>query len=161
MWEENVFASLLVELEGFVHSQEEDRWIWRLEDNGVFSVNSMYKKLDSEVGAEADLGVMERRVFSDIWKSMALFKVVAFSWKLLYDRIPTRCNLALRNILPPDVPLLCALCENSEETSTHLFLHCHVASKVWNQLMGWLNGYFISPPDLFYHWECWSDLAAN
>jgi len=104
---------------------------WTLEDNGAFSVSSMDKKLDSEVGVETDLGVMERKVFTLIWKSPAPSKVVAFSWKLLYDRIPTRHNLALRNVLPPDEPLLCVLCEDSEESSTHLFLHCQVASKVW------------------------------
>jgi len=161
VWEENSFANMLVELEGFVHSHEDDRWCWRLEDNGAFSVSSMYKKLDREGGVDSDLGVMERRVFTCIWKSPAPSKVVAFSWKLLYDRIPTRRNLALRNVLPPDVPLLCALCENSEESSTHLFLHCQVASMVWEWLMRWLNGSFITPPNLFNHWECWSDLAVN
>lgn len=124
VWEETLSANLLMELEGILFTQEEDRWVWRLEDNGDYSVKSMYTKLDRETGVEDEPRGWERGVFKDIWKSPAPSKVVAFSWKLLYDRIPTRRNLTLRNALPPDAPLLCVLCDSTEESSTHLFLHC-------------------------------------
>lgn len=32
----------------------------------------------------------EKLVFSQIWKSPAPLKIVAFSWRLLLDRIPTK-----------------------------------------------------------------------
>ena len=41
-----------------------------------------------------------------------------------------------------------------EESSLHLLLHCSVASLVWLRLMSWLDAYFITPPNLFIHWEC-------
>ncbi|CAJ2667421.1 unnamed protein product [Trifolium pratense] len=37
-------------------------------------------------------------VFSNIWKSDAPSKVVAFSWQLMLNRIPTKANLTLRGI---------------------------------------------------------------
>jgi len=47
----------------------------------------------------------EKRVFRQIWKSPAPSKVVAFAWKLLLDRIPTRMNLARMNVLSPESPV--------------------------------------------------------
>jgi len=64
-----------------------------------------------------DYGLMELQegVFHKIWKSLAPSKVLAFSWKLL-DRIPSHANLALRNVLSPDLPTSCVLCGRHEET---------------------------------------------
>jgi len=39
-------------------------------------------------------------VFHQLWKSQAPSKVLALSWKLLLDRIPTWLNLSRRNALP-------------------------------------------------------------
>jgi len=98
----------------------------------------------------------EKRVFDCIWKSKAPLKVVVFSWKLLHDRIPSRSNLARRNCLPPEVSMLCVLCGSSEKSSNHLFLHCNFTARVWANVMRWFGFYFITPPNLFVHWECWS-----
>jgi len=124
--------------------------VWRLEDNGAFLVKSMYKKMEREMGEEEEPSGCERGVFRDIWKSPTPSKVVVFSWKLLHDRIPTRRNLALRNVLPPEVLMSRVLCEGSEESSIHLFLNCRVASKLWEHLMRWLQGNLIIPPNLFH-----------
>jgi len=84
-------------------------------------------------------------------------KVVAFSWKLLLDRIPTRSNLSRRNCLPPDMSTLCVLCGSSKESTNHLFLHCDFSAIVWANVMRWLDFSFITPTNLFVHWECWSN----
>lgn len=161
VWEETLFGNMLNDLEGWSQSLEEDRWSWRLEENEAFSVKSMYMKVERVLREEDVIGNLERRVFRDIWKSPAPSKTVAFSWKLLYDQIPTRSNLAFRNVLPPNVPLSCVLCDGSVEVSTHLFLHCQVSNKVWQLTMGCLHGNFTTSPNLFYHWECWSGMALN
>ncbi|PNX85550.1 F-box family protein [Trifolium pratense] len=49
--------------------------------------------------------------FFTLWCSPAPSKVVAFSWQLLHDRIPTRSNLAHQHILSPNVSLDCVACE--------------------------------------------------
>jgi len=77
----------------------------------------------------------EKKVFSHVWESPAPSKVVAFSWKFLLNRIPTRVNLELRNALPPEVSSLCVLCGDEAETVNHLFLHCSISSRVWRGLM--------------------------
>jgi len=43
---------------------------------------------------ERSISEEQGTVFSSIWKIPARSKVVAFSWKLLHDRIPSKVNLA-------------------------------------------------------------------
>ncbi len=78
-----------------------------------------------------------------------------------YDRISTKRNLARRNILPLDIPTLCVLCAREEESSKHLFLHCNVTNNIWAKVMEWLEFSFITPPNLFIHWERWSKEGKN
>lgn len=103
----------------------------------------------------------EKGVFQDLWKIPAPSKVVAFGWRVLLNRIPTKVNLALRNVLPVEGSLLCVSCGRSEESTLHLFLHCELASVVWRDLMGWLGGGYLIPPSIFIHWECWKDAGRN
>ena len=124
VWEEELLISLMEDLESHSWENHEDRWGWMPEVDGVFSVKSCYLKLESLWMGEEGWGTEEKRVFEGIWKSKAPLKVVAFSWKLLLDRIPTRSNLARRNCLPSEVPNVCVLCSGSEEMTNHLFLHC-------------------------------------
>ena len=155
VWEEELFTSLLEDLDGTRWLNVEDRWTWKLEDNGIYSMKSVYLKLEGVVLHEDVWGVEEKQVFENTWKSPTPTKVIAFSWMVL-NRVPTRDNLALRNALPPKVSSLCALCNLKEEPVTHIFLHCDVASLVWTSLMKWFDCCFLIPPNLFVHWECWS-----
>lgn len=59
-----------------------------------------------------------------------------------------RINLVKRNILLPDTPNFCALCEGDGETSTLFFFE--VVSGVWYSLIRRLDSSFISHPNLFY-----------
>lgn len=47
------------------------------------------------------------------------------------------------------------LCGIEQETSKHVFIHCDKVSRVWEAVMRWLEISFITPPNLFIHWECW------
>lgn len=93
----------------------------------------------------------EKRVFANIWKSSAPSKVVAFSWKLLRDRVPTRRDLVWRTVF----------CGIGEESALHLFLHCDVAHAVWSHLMCWVDCFFLIPPNLFVLWDCWNGWETN
>jgi len=52
--------------------------------------------------------------------------------------------------------MLCVMCNRKEETALHLFLHFDMASLVWLKLMMWLDCWFLTQPNFFVHWKCWS-----
>lgn len=115
---------------------------------------SSYNKLEGLTFRAVSWSEGEKGVFEKLWKSSAPSRVVAFAWRALLNWVPSKVNLALRNVLGPDDLKACVLCNNLEETSLHLFLHCEVASLVWINLMRWLDNFFIIPANLFIHWDC-------
>jgi len=121
----------------------------------------MYKKLEALFILEDTWGVEEKKVFHQLWKSSAPSKVIALSWKMLLNRIPTRVNLSRRNVVPPDVNLRCVLCDRDNEMTNHLFINCGVARGVWIALLLWIDKMFIIPPNLFIHWACWNVGSSN
>jgi hypothetical protein len=82
VWEDQLVVELLVELEGTTWSDKEDRWRWELEDIGIFTVKSAYSKLERLFLMDDLRREEERMVFSNLWKSPAPSKAIAFSWKL-------------------------------------------------------------------------------
>lgn len=150
-----MLLSLKEDLEGVRLNNQLDKWMWKLDDSGAFSVSSAYKRLEGRVLNELVWWEDEKGVFELLWKSPAPSKVVAFAWRAFLNRVPTKANLVLRNVLGPEEQPLCAFCNRMEESALHLFLHCKVAYAVWLKLMRWLNQFFISPPNLFIHWKCW------
>jgi hypothetical protein len=160
VWEENLLLNLTRDLHGFERVHGEDEWCWKSEEKGIFSVSSMYRRLEETAGRGNAYGEVERRVFGQAWKSPAPSKVVAFSWKLLLNRIPTRLNLAYRNVLPSNANLRCVFCDLEDESTRHLFLHCRVSWNIWTQVQIWLALEFISPPDFFTHWLCWIEATT-
>jgi len=128
------------DLEGMVGSQAEDEWRWSLEDTGGFTVKSAYDKLEELVSSDVLWRVEDKRVFKGLWKTPAPSRVVVFACRVLLDRISTKDNLALRNVLPSEGSVLCVMCNRVEESSLHL--HYDLASLLWLRLMSWLDGFF-------------------
>lgn len=155
IWENNLIGLLLERLGRMTLGEEEDKWWWLPEDNGVYSVSSSYKVLEEVGVVEEGLSVEEGEFFTKLWKSPAPSKVLAFSWMSLLDRIPTRSNLALRRVLATGESRVCVLCGVEEESTNHLLLHCEVALKIWRKVMDWLEINFIIPHNLFTHFACW------
>ena len=143
--------SLKEDLEGVRLSNDVDLWRWKLDESGVFTVNSAYTRLEGLVSSEVLWRKEDKGVFEVLWKCPTPSKVVAFAWRSFLNRIPNKLNLALRNVLGPDVQPLCGLCTSTVESVLHLFLHCEVSSTVWLKLMWWLDCLFITPPNLFVH----------
>jgi hypothetical protein len=77
-------------LELIVFNEEDDYWCWLPEEDGAFSVKSSYLRLLEDLGSvdEIEDGLID--IFEHIWDSPAPSKIIAFSWQLLYERIPTR-----------------------------------------------------------------------
>jgi hypothetical protein len=142
-------------------SLEADVWSWKPDPEVRFTVNSFYKLLSKEILGGDDLEAEELAVFNQIWDSPAPSKVIAFSWQLLYDRIPTRSNLDVRGILRPEDPRDCVGCIGMVETTTHLFLHCPCAMSVWYEIFRWMGVVIVAPPSLAVLFEVMSGVAKK
>ena len=88
-------------------------------------------------------------------------KVVVFSWKALHNRIPTKDNLRIRNVLSPETSTICMWCGRVDESVVHLFLHCDLAMGVWWKVMRWWNFSFVTPLNLFVHWAVWNGVETR
>ncbi|GJR39916.1 RNA-directed DNA polymerase, eukaryota [Tanacetum coccineum] len=56
-------------------------------------------------------------------------------FRLALDRLPTRANLALRDVVSD--PLSCPICESHVEDSSHLFFNCSLAKDVMSLVCRW------------------------
>ncbi|GAU34378.1 hypothetical protein TSUD_217180 [Trifolium subterraneum] len=160
-WEEGIVTRLQELVDPVILSSEEDRWWWRPDPDGEFTVNSSYKFLMGESWLGEELEVDAAWIFGQLWESPAPSKVIAFSWQLLYDRIPTRRNLEVRGILGRDTPWECLGCVGMVESSLHLFLHCPSAMMVWYEMFRWLGVIIVIPPSLFLLFEVMRGSAKN
>ncbi|KAK2448690.1 hypothetical protein QL285_007941 [Trifolium repens] len=109
-WEEDLVRELVERLELVRLSSEDDCWFWRPGGDVVFSVKSSYILLSEESGSDNVLKDSLVLVLNHIWDNPTPSKVIAFSWQLLYDRIPTRNNLEARGVLSLDIPWECLGC---------------------------------------------------
>ncbi|GJW56173.1 RNA-directed DNA polymerase, eukaryota [Tanacetum coccineum] len=85
----------------------DDKWKWEFELDGLFSVHSARKIIDSSL---LTTGHIVTR-----WCRNVPIKVNIMMWRLMWDRFPTRMNLADKDIDIPSV--LCPICHNEFESS--------------------------------------------
>ncbi|KAJ9542205.1 LOW QUALITY PROTEIN: hypothetical protein OSB04_028711 [Centaurea solstitialis] len=98
------------------------KWFWAC--LRIFSVASVRKALDDMA--------LQRGNHMMLWNNIVPIKVRIFTWKATPDRLPTKTNLLLRGIdIDNDH---CALCNESEETTDHLFFTCRKAKEVRQDL---------------------------
>jgi hypothetical protein len=161
LWEIGLLDQLIAILNPVNLLLVEDCWRWVLDPEGMFSVNSAYNYLVKEFGSLEGTGSEVSVVFKQIWESPAPSKVIAFSWQLLYDRIPTRSNLVHRHVLAPEAPKDCVGCVGIVESSSHLFLHCPSAISIWYEVFRWLGVVVVIPPNLFMLFEVFRNSAKN
>jgi len=154
--EKELLQNLLLRLEGVILGVNPDCWVWKSEEGGIFSIRSCYKILQSLCLEEGGVSRDEEVVFRDMWKSRAPSKVLAFSWLLFIDRISTKIDLAKKMILSMEDSKRCVFCGLFDESVEHLFPHSNVISKVWREVMDWVQFHFLIPPNLIIHFMCWS-----
>jgi hypothetical protein len=75
-------------------------------------------------------------------------------WQLLHDRIPTKRNLVIRQVIDSGQDSLCVCCGEEIEIAAHLFLYCRVALTMWKEIFAWLKVPFNLPRDLFSIFYC-------
>lgn len=106
-----------------------DNRVWKdSHQEGEFSVKKCYFWLvQINTSAEEQSHVHPKRLWSKCWPP----KVSFFLWSASKEKILTKDQLCKRG-WKKDWVNHCYNCVNAEETSSHLLLHCSVASNVWN-----------------------------
>ena len=118
-------AKFLEELEGIsIHLDREDKWIWKEDASGVYTVGNAYKMLMTDHTDENQDGV-----FTELWKVKVPSKASFFAGRLIRDRLPTKINLRKRNVEIKD--LTCPYYKNKEEDAAHLFFSCSKILPLW------------------------------
>lgn len=115
-----------------IHPQRSDVWVWEADSSGHYSARSAYSMM-REVLYEGT----EDSAFEELWKVKAPSKVLAFAWRLLRDRLPTRANLHKRQVEVND--RRCLFCNRLEEDAGHLFFHYSKITPLWWESMSWVK----------------------
>ncbi|KAF5185846.1 hypothetical protein FRX31_024566 [Thalictrum thalictroides] len=117
----------MVILETVMINDEEDRWRWKGQHGGDFSVAAFYEDLTKENGTENFPSQI-------VWKVSVPYKVKVFMWCLIWGRLLTTDRLRRLGMI---IPNRCTLCKIEEETVEHLFQTCSFTKLVWE---AFLNG---------------------
>ncbi|XP_022040144.1 uncharacterized protein LOC110942681 [Helianthus annuus] len=107
-----------------------DRWVWKSNDKGEFSVAAVRNQITNQDGA-----VMEEE-----WKHWNRWippKVNYFTWRAMLKRIPVKKELIKKRI--PINNHLCSRCEANEETVDHVICGCSKSKTIWNAILVWLK----------------------
>lgn len=127
---------------------KKDAWFWIKESDGQYSVSSAYEVLFEPNGE------LEEFCFKTLWKILAPSNALAVGWKVLINRIQTRDNLLRRQIQVIDSR--CPLCNDLNESVTHLFFSCSLTWQVWSRIFNWMGVYavFSAEPKDHFHQFC-------
>ena len=111
----------------------EDTLVWPLSQDGDYSVKSAYRLLATEAtnGLLSSSGGACSLLWKRIWKIHVPQRIKHFIWRATTDSLPTKQNLARRNI-PLDVT--CSLCDDYQETILHELWLCDQAKSVWKSV---------------------------
>nr|GEV32347.1 RNA-directed DNA polymerase, eukaryota [Tanacetum cinerariifolium] len=127
-------------LEPVILSNSVDRWVCYLNREGAFKVKDIRLLIDESFLPNSDTPTR--------WVKSVSIKINVFAWKVSLDRLPTRFNLARRNVAVAST--LCPICNQAPEDSSHLFFGCSIVALIcrwWN-----LNLYLPSP---YVDWLNW------
>lgn len=112
----------------------QDAVVWRFESGGMSSTSFAYRLF---FAANTDFGCA-----SAIWKSKAPPRLKFFMWLTVHGRCLTADNLERRGWPNQGA---CVLCSHTQETCTHLFVHCNFAREVWTRFRAWAGASFPIP----------------
>jgi len=130
--EESVRECSLLLFNVVLQANASDSWRWLSGNAQDYSVKEAYR-LISNNGVQLD-----RSRVVNVWHRHIPAKVSLFVWRLLRNRIPTRCNLLRRNIIQENNSNCVHGCEIIE-TAVHLFLGCGNSVTLWSLVSAWLG----------------------
>ncbi|XP_071692431.1 uncharacterized protein [Rutidosis leptorrhynchoides] len=125
----------LTELNNFISSVSlydcPDSWKFTLDSSGTFTTSTMSKLINAlKYGVHSKSITLPRNKFVPQ-------KVFIFSWRVIQQKIPVRCELDKKGI---DLhTILCPLCNQHTETIDHALINCHNVTSIWLQILDWWN----------------------
>lgn len=117
-----------------------DAVVWGLERNGMYSTKSGYKLLETiqEVTIHPQtMPLMEKRLWSNLWKVKTLPKLRHFLWKALAGALAVADRLRTRGL---QIDPICKVCQSAPETICHVLFNCRTAQETWR-----LSGFPLPP----------------
>ncbi|GJW63797.1 RNA-directed DNA polymerase, eukaryota [Tanacetum coccineum] len=125
----------------------QDRWIWSRMGTGDFSVASVRSMLDDH-----KLSVVSSQ--TRCIKVLPI-KINMFAWKVRSDKLPSRLNLSLKGLPIPSI--LCPICDEHVESTTHIFFSCSMMKDLVRKVSIWWH---IGIPDIASYDE-WLNWISN
>jgi hypothetical protein len=108
-------------------SVSDDKRFWRVENNGIYSVRSAYRLCVQELIDTSHLKM--NGAWNLFWKIQVPPRVKNLLWRIFHRCIPTCINLQQKGV---NCITTCALCNNNEEDSYHLFFNCPNSMNIWS-----------------------------
>ncbi|XP_050238092.1 uncharacterized protein LOC126687576 [Mercurialis annua] len=101
-----------------------DKVIWKLQKNGVFTVNSAWKEMNSN----------QDRVswHSIVWFPGQIPRHSFVTWLALLGRLNTKDKLIKWGVINSNV---CSLCNQEAEDIEHLFFDCCFSAHIWGKVL--------------------------
>ncbi|PWA38429.1 reverse transcriptase domain, Reverse transcriptase zinc-binding domain protein [Artemisia annua] len=118
---------LLAAIYNYQWKEGGDRWEWRGDKEGVYTVSKAKRLIANRLLTVSDAKIK--------WKGWPPLKCKIMVWRAVLNRLPTRSELQKRGIHLDD--LLCPLCNTVAETATHLFTGCFFTSEIWARVGSW------------------------
>lgn len=117
-------------------AERQVKWNWNIFNSKLFTVSSCYSFVMDLLNS-TQLPSETLEVLSVVWKSVVLSKVALFCWRVFLDRLPTKDNLTIRNVVVDNC--WCPLCESCEEYVLHIFYQCPFSKAIWKHVATWLG----------------------
>ncbi|KAJ0546413.1 putative reverse transcriptase zinc-binding domain-containing protein [Helianthus annuus] len=124
------WTSLMQQLNSVKIITKEDRWHWKTNSRGEFSVATVRKQLSKIEAAE------EEETWK-YWNQWTPPKVNYFTWRVSLTRISVKQELVRRRI--PLSNQLCSRCGLQEETVDHLICGYMRSRSIWKNILTWLK----------------------
>ncbi|GJW22076.1 RNA-directed DNA polymerase, eukaryota [Tanacetum coccineum] len=144
--ERQQWSDLSVLLQPVILSSSIDRWFCDLNGDGVFRVRDVRISIDDLLLPSS--GRPTR------WVKFIPIKTNIFIWRARLDRIPTRCNLAIRGVALDSS--LCPLCGLVPEDVAHVLFRCEVSQHILRKICRWWDLVWFDVLN-FSEWDGWFD----
>ncbi|PNX56433.1 kinesin-like protein, partial [Trifolium pratense] len=107
-------------------------WQWQPNLDTGYTVRGAYQFLTAQDAVTLNVAT------GLIWHPQVPLKVSILSWRLLWDRLPTKANLVSQGILSQEAHYCVSEC-GVIESALHVFLSCSALGSLWSLVSSWIG----------------------